>query len=323
MINVTFLLTNIPQDFYDQRWGGSMNRSMDWNKINIFYRVAQAGSFTHAAQSMRVNQSSLSRQIIDLERTFNTRLFERKRRGVLLTKQGNELYRFAHKTFQEGERLRHFLTNKNYDLCGSLDIMVAKTWTSPWLIKTLEPFMRDYPEVNINIIEDDEPFDSNRFDVLIGPQEQAPYQCLQSYIRSFEVKLFASKEYLAEHGTPQSIHDLKDHRLISNSANLSRVNDDYEGGLLKRQKKSMKSHYPPMIMSSAEGILCALRENMGIAFLREDQVEEAKDSLVEINLELDNPTKIPLYMNFPIHLLGVEKILKLRNYIKKPFSPNN
>ncbi|MCZ6844691.1 MAG: LysR family transcriptional regulator, partial [Alphaproteobacteria bacterium] len=61
---------------------------MDWDKLRIFHAVAEAGSFTHAGDSLHLSQSAISRQISSLEDSLSCRLFHRHARGLLLTEQG-------------------------------------------------------------------------------------------------------------------------------------------------------------------------------------------------------------------------------------------
>src|ERR1700759_68258 len=69
---------------------------MDWDKLRIFHAAAQVGSFTHAGETLEMSQSAVSRQISALEADLNVPLFHRHARGLILTEQGEVLYRTAH-----------------------------------------------------------------------------------------------------------------------------------------------------------------------------------------------------------------------------------
>ncbi len=51
--------------------------AMDWDKLRIFHAVADAGSFTHAGETLHLSQSAVSRQISSLEDSLSVRLFHR------------------------------------------------------------------------------------------------------------------------------------------------------------------------------------------------------------------------------------------------------
>ena len=72
-----------------------MADSMDWDRVRVFHAVAQAGSFTRAAERLGLSQSAISRQIGALEEDLATSLFHRHARGLVLTEQGEILLQTA------------------------------------------------------------------------------------------------------------------------------------------------------------------------------------------------------------------------------------
>ena len=68
---------------------------MDWDKLRIFHAAAEAGSFTHAGDLLRMSQSAVSRQVSALEKELKASLFHRHARGLVLTEQGELLFRTA------------------------------------------------------------------------------------------------------------------------------------------------------------------------------------------------------------------------------------
>ena len=65
---------------------------MDWDKLRVFYAVAEAGSLTHAGETLHLSQSAVSRQISALEENLGATLFHRHARGLILTEQGEILF---------------------------------------------------------------------------------------------------------------------------------------------------------------------------------------------------------------------------------------
>jgi DNA-binding transcriptional LysR family regulator len=76
---------------------------MDWDKLKVFHAAAEAGSFTHAGDQLGLSQSAVSRQVSALEQALNVSLFHRHARGLILTEQGELLYRTAHEVFMKLE----------------------------------------------------------------------------------------------------------------------------------------------------------------------------------------------------------------------------
>src|SRR5260370_1306600 len=64
---------------------------MDWDKLRVFQAAADAGSFTHAGETLGLSQSAISRQVGALEADLGAPLFHRHARGLILTEQGEML----------------------------------------------------------------------------------------------------------------------------------------------------------------------------------------------------------------------------------------
>ena len=79
---------------------------MDWDKLRVFHAVAEAGSFTHAGETLNLSQSAVSRQIGHLEENLKVPLFHRHARGLILTEQGETLYETAHAVFAQLARVQ-------------------------------------------------------------------------------------------------------------------------------------------------------------------------------------------------------------------------
>src|SRR5436189_6098687 len=86
------------------------NTSMDWDKLKVFHAAAEAGSFTHAGERLGLSQSAVSRQVSALETELAVSLFHRHARGLILTEQGELLYRTAHEVVLKLEAARTTLT---------------------------------------------------------------------------------------------------------------------------------------------------------------------------------------------------------------------
>src|SRR5690606_16832414 len=86
--------------------GRGGNMPMDWDKLRIFHSAAQAGSFTHAGEALNMSQSAVSRQVSALEQDLGVPLFHRHARGLLLTEQGELLYRTAREVLMKLEAVQ-------------------------------------------------------------------------------------------------------------------------------------------------------------------------------------------------------------------------
>src|SRR5258706_8594664 len=96
--------------------------SMDWDKLRVFHAVAEAGSFTHAGEALNLSQSAVSRQISALEQELKVPLFHRHAPGLILTEQGEVLYRTAHEVYMKLEATRSQLSDSREKPNGELRV---------------------------------------------------------------------------------------------------------------------------------------------------------------------------------------------------------
>ena len=110
---------------------------MDWDKLRIFHAVAEAGSFTHAGESLNLSQSAVSRQVSSLEQSLNLTLFHRHARGLILTEQGEELYKTAHEIYHQVIMTEAKLSDSKDRPQGPLTVTTTIGFGSVWLLSLI------------------------------------------------------------------------------------------------------------------------------------------------------------------------------------------
>src|SRR5438094_6480838 len=132
---------------------------MDWDKLKVFHAAAEAGSFTHAGEQLGLSQSAVSRQVSALEQELSVPLFHRHARGLILTEQGDLLYRTAHEVFMKLEAARTKLTDSREKPNGELKVQTTPGIGVHWLTPRLGEFLDLYPDIQITLITSDEELD--------------------------------------------------------------------------------------------------------------------------------------------------------------------
>ena len=125
---------------------------MDWDKLRVFHAVADAGSLTHAGDQLHLSQSAISRQIRGLEDQLGATLFHRHARGLLLTEQGELLYKA---TWEMSKRLTQaaaqILDSKD-EVWGNLRVTTTAGFGTSWLAPRLPALFREHPDLSVNMI---------------------------------------------------------------------------------------------------------------------------------------------------------------------------
>jgi len=185
--------------------------TMDWDKLKVFHAAAEAGSFTHAGEQLGLSQSAVSRQVSALEQELSVALFHRHARGLILTEQGELLYRTAHDVFMKLEAARTKLTDSRERPNGDLKVTTTPGLGVNWLIPRLGEFMELYPEIHINLLVTDEELDLSMRQADVGIRMRQPSQpdVIQRKLFAVHFHAYGSPGYLKRFGTPLSLDDLR------------------------------------------------------------------------------------------------------------------
>src|SRR5262247_3435785 len=132
---------------------------MDWDKLKVFHAAAEAGSFTHAGEQLGLSQSAVSRQVSALEQELSAPLFHRHARGLILTEQGELLYRTAHDVFMKLEAARTKLTDSREKPHGELKVQTTQGLGVHWLTPRLGEFLELYPDIRITLMTTEQELD--------------------------------------------------------------------------------------------------------------------------------------------------------------------
>ncbi|MEQ9247820.1 MAG: LysR family transcriptional regulator, partial [Nitratireductor sp.] len=190
---------------------------MDWDKLRVFHAAAEAGSFTHAAETLHLSQSAISRQVSALELEVGVPLFHRHARGLVLTEQGEMLYRTAHDVLMQLESVRVRLTEAKDRPSGLLKVSTTVGLGTGWLTERLPEFIELYPDIELQLILDNEELDltMRQADCAIRMRQPQQPDLIQRKLFTVHFHLFASPSYVNKHGKPSSIADLDNHRIVT------------------------------------------------------------------------------------------------------------
>lgn len=118
--------------------------------LRCFDASARWGSFTRAAQEVHLTQGAVSHQVIGLEDMLGVPLFVRKRSGLELTAAGRAYHQQISMALRQIERAtQEMVTNKGRG--GALELSVASSFASYWLMPRLSGFVAAHPEVTLNL----------------------------------------------------------------------------------------------------------------------------------------------------------------------------
>jgi DNA-binding transcriptional LysR family regulator len=191
---------------------------MDWAKLKFFMRTAKYDSFLAASENMHITQSSVSRTIANLEYELKVRLFYRTRKGITLTEEGKEWLSLAEAMMNKIQHTKEKQLKCNAEPCGSFKVAVASGLMCSIFYQYVAEFLKKYPKINLSLIGTDSipNLHFGEADVVIRPPifDERQESLVQIPLVKDSIGLYASPDYLKEHGIPEVPEDLDRHRLI-------------------------------------------------------------------------------------------------------------
>lgn len=290
---------------------------MDWDKIRIFHAVAEAGSFTHAGDHLNLSQSAVSRQVSSLEQSLKLPLFHRHARGLILTEQGEELYRTAHEVFHQLAMAEARLADSKKRPQGALKVTTTVAFGSVWLTPRIKEFLDLYPEIDLSIIlvYDDLDLSMREADVAIRLTPPKQPDLIQRHLMSIDYGVYASPEYLKGHGMPQTSEDLDEHNIVTFGEEVGDQTDLLPAlnFLIDAGRGDKGPRQPLLKVNNVYGIYRAVLSGVGIGALPEYFIE-GSSTLVRLLPELRSPGT-DVFFVYPEELRQSARIAAFRDFI--------
>ena len=287
---------------------------MDWDKLRIFHAVAEAGSFTHAGEMLNLSQSAVSRQISALEDSLNVPLFHRHARGLILTEQGELLYRTAHDVFAKLAMAEAQLTESKDRPRGPLKVTATVALGSTWLTPRMKEFLELHPEISVELVLDERELDLGMREADVAIRMLPPRQpdLIQRHLLTVHINIYASASYIHRHGMPKTPEDLDGHSIIVYGEDARPPVQDLNW-LLRLGVKPGQSRSPVLCINNVYAIFKALQAGIGIGALPEFMVQGA-DDLVRVLPQIQGP-RIDAYFVYPEELRNSKRIQVFRDFL--------
>lgn len=287
---------------------------MDWDKLRVFHAAATKGSFTHAGEELGISQSAVSRQVHALEMQIGVALFHRHARGLLLTEQGERLFRTTAEIARELQSVEGALLDSRDSPRGNLRVTTTIGLGSTWLSSRVADFVEAYPDVQLTLIFDDNELDIGMREADIAIRWRQPVQpdLVQRRLFTVHFHAYAAKSYLARYGTPRVLGDLDSHRLCTFGPNPPMYLRDLNW-LEVAGRPADEPRQSAVRISNIVALRHAVATGAGIGVLP-DFIVENQDDLVRIDLGAGTPS-YDLYFVYAEELRSSARVQAFRDFI--------
>ncbi len=286
--------------------------AVDWDRLRIFHAVADAGSLTHAGEVLNLSQSAVSRQIRALEETLGATLFHRHARGLILTEPGELLFDASKAMAKRLDAATARIRDSEEEVFGEIRVTTTTAFGTIWLAPRLPRLFAKYPDLKIDLMLDERVLDlpMREADVAIRMKEPSQADLVRKRLMSVRIRLFATRDYIAQNGEPTQIEDLADHRLICQNAASSQVP---AGAALVQQLLTCNPR-SLLTVNNYFGVLQSALNNLGIGVLP-DYVTEYFPDLVPVLPEIES-SDVPVYLAYPEELRQSKRISAFRDFVQ-------
>ncbi|MEO8407107.1 MAG: LysR family transcriptional regulator [Oxalobacteraceae bacterium] len=190
---------------------------LDPNDLLIFARVAEAGSFSRAAERLGLPKSTVSRRITQLETRLGERVMQRTTRRLMLTEFGQQLLEHARQVAAEVDFVTALSQHRQAQPSGRLRVSMPSDFAILLLTDMLAAFVALHPAISLKMDLSPRRVDllGENFDVVLRVGELADDALLVARkIAVLPIGLYAAPGYLAERGEPSSPDDLAQHDAV-------------------------------------------------------------------------------------------------------------
>ncbi len=286
---------------------------MDWDKLRVFHAVAEAGSFTHAGETLNLSQSAVSRQISALEEALQVPLFHRHARGLILTEQGESLNRTVREVFAKLAMTEALLTESKEKPAGRIKVTTTVGFGSSWLAPKLQGFLEMYPDVTMTLLLDDSDLDlaMREADVAIRMHPPKQPDLVQRHLMQINWLVVAHPDYLAREGTPARPEDLDAHKLILFGDYRPPVADI--NWLAEAGRRPGSPRRALLEVNSLHAMSGAIRSGLGIGVLPDWMTDEL-DGLTRVLPDMKAP-KVDVYFVYPEELRNSKRVMVFRDFL--------
>ena len=284
---------------------------MDWDKLRIFHAVADAGSLTHAGDTLHLSQSAVSRQIRALEEALGTTLFHRHARGLILTEQGELLFEATSSMSRKLDGASARIRDSEENVFGELKVTATVGFGTLWLAPRLVKLYEKFPDLRIDLLLEERVLDlpMREDDVAIRMKEPSQSDLLRRRLLNIRMRLYASPDYIAARGNPATLAELSNHRLICQKPDQPQV----AAGARLVQELMAQNVGSTLTVNNYFGVLQAVLANLGIGVLP-DYLTADHPSLVRVFPDVESG-EVPVFLAYPEELRQTRRVAVFRDFV--------
>jgi DNA-binding transcriptional LysR family regulator len=188
----------------------------DWNDLVFFLELARQGRLAPVARRLKVDHTTVSRRIAELERDLSVKLFDRNRDGFVLTERGHRLFDIAERIEQEAASVEPAMGADNATAAGRVRVVTMEGIGAFFLASRFAELAVQNPGITVELVTERHiiSLTKREADIFISFVHPTGAKLAVKKLGSFRLALFASRSYLEQRGMPKDRAELAAHTFV-------------------------------------------------------------------------------------------------------------
>jgi DNA-binding transcriptional LysR family regulator len=193
--------------------------------LYVFAHVAEAQSFSRAAEKLSITKSAVSKHVAQLEEQLGVQLIVRSTRKLVLTEAGERVYLSSAQMAGEAQAAQEAAHQHSSKVAGTLRVTAPAALARIYLMPLIRDFLALHPSIAIELVVGDAFVDlvAERIDVALRIGGRNDASLVSRRVSPVELLLVASPEYLKKHGAPKAPGDLVKHEWLVHAPTVNSV----------------------------------------------------------------------------------------------------
>jgi DNA-binding transcriptional LysR family regulator len=275
--------------------------------METFVRVIDAGSFSAAAQQLRLGQPAVSKAVSRLEQRLGVRLVLRSTRGLTPTEAGQSYYDEARIVLQKAEQAELAASTAGKSLSGRLRISAPVTFARLHIVPKLEDLLKAHPALDIEVVLSDREVDviEEGIDVALRLGSLVDSALIARKLASRRRVVLAAPSYFQKFGMPLKPQDLCRYEAVTYAERLGGSSWTFH----KEGEEVVVTLHGRVRVSAAEGVREAVFAGLGLTVSSEWMfTPELASGTVETALTEWRLPDMDLWAVFPAGRLASSKV---------------
>lgn len=274
-------------------------------RVGVFTKVVQAQSFSEAARRLGVAKSAVSKQIRLLEQEVGVRLLNRSTRKLSLTEAGEIYYKHCEQIVNRADIALNELRQYQNQPTGTIRVSSPVSFGRALLIPVIKELRSVYPLLNVDLVLNDKVVNmvEEGIDLAVRVGHLPDSTLIAKKLCDTPVVIFASPEYVAKYGRPNTPEELVDHQWIT----LSILSSPIVGAFRHKASGQVSEHNinSYLKINSVDAVIDASVQGLGISAMVKTTLNE----------ELRHGKLVPLLEDYELEPRGIYALYPHREHL--------